>query len=107
MSKQPEIWRPSSRVSAGIYLILDLCLVTRFDMYPTLLVPDGACMIDRRMGVYGYPLEIQSLFYAALQAARELLLPGDQGDAYIQSVDNRWAICFTMSASITGWISIA
>jgi len=58
-------------------------------MYPTLLVPDGACMIDRRMGVYGYPLEIQSLFYAALQAARELLLPGDQGDAYIQSVDNR------------------
>jgi len=24
----------------GIYLILDLCLVTWFDMYPTLLVPD-------------------------------------------------------------------
>jgi len=89
MSKQPETYaRPSSRVSAG-HLILDLCLVTWFDMYPTLLVPDGACMIDRRMGVYGYPLEIQSLFYAALQAARELLLPGDQGDAYIQSVDNR------------------
>jgi hypothetical protein len=73
----------------GIYLILDLCLVTRFDMYPTLLVPDGAFMIDRRMGVYGYPLEIQTLFYAALQAARELLLPGNQGDPYIQSVDNR------------------
>ncbi len=73
----------------GIYLILDLCLVGRFDMYPTLLVPDGAFMIDRRMGVDGYPLEIQALFYAALRAARELLLPGNQGDPYIQSVDNR------------------
>jgi hypothetical protein len=26
----------------GIRLILDLCLVKRFDMYPTLLVPEGA-----------------------------------------------------------------
>ena len=32
-------------------LILRLCLETRFDMYPTLLVPDGSFMIDRRMGV--------------------------------------------------------
>jgi hypothetical protein len=60
---------------AGIKLILDLCLVKRFDMYPTLLVPDGAFMIDRRMGVFGRPLEIQALFYAALLAADELLLP--------------------------------
>jgi len=44
-------------------------------MFPTLLVPDGSFMIDRRMGVYGYPLEIQALFYAALQVANELLLP--------------------------------
>jgi len=73
----------------GIQLILDLCLVARFDMYPTLLVPDGSCMIDRRMGVYGYPLEIQALFYAALRAARELLLPGDGGDTYIQAVHTR------------------
>lgn len=73
----------------GIHLILDLCLVARFDLYPTLLVPDGAFMVDRRLGVYGYPLEIQSLFYAALRAARELLLPGDPGDLYIQAVDNR------------------
>lgn len=73
----------------GIHLILELSLVARFDMYPTLLVPDGAFMIDRRLGVYGYPLEIQALFYAALRAARELLLPGDSGDTYIQAVDNR------------------
>jgi hypothetical protein len=73
----------------GIHLILELCLVARFDMYPTLLVPDGAFMIDRRMGVYGYPLEIQVLFYAALRAARELLLPSDAGNTYIHAVNNR------------------
>lgn len=61
----------------GMRLILRLCLETRFDMYPTLLVPDGSFMIDRRMGVYGYPLEIQALFYAALRSAEELLLPND------------------------------
>lgn len=59
----------------GIGLILDLCMVKRFDMYPTLLVPEGAFMIDRRMGVYERPLEIQALFYTALLAADELLLP--------------------------------
>lgn len=57
----------------GIRLILELCFSDRFDREPTLLVPDGACMIDRRMGIYGYPLEIQTLFYAALRAADELL----------------------------------
>jgi hypothetical protein len=58
----------------GIRLILRLCLETQFDMHPTLLVPEGAFMIDRRMGVNGYPLEIQSLFYAALRSAQELLV---------------------------------
>lgn len=72
----------------GIRLILELCLVSRFDMYPTLLVPDGACMIDRRMGISGHPLEIQSLFYAALRAARELLLVEDNQDI-IQAINNR------------------
>lgn len=73
----------------GMRLILDLCLVARFDMYPTMLVPDGAFMIDRRMGVYGRPLEIQALFYAALLTARELLLADAQGNRYIQAVDER------------------
>jgi hypothetical protein len=72
----------------GLHLILELCLEARFDMYPTLLVPDAAFMIDRRMGVYGYPLEIQALFYAALRAAHELLLP-DPDDTYLKVVDNR------------------
>lgn len=73
----------------GIHLILQLCLEARFDLFPTLLVPDGSFMIDRRMGVYGYPLEIQALFYAALRTARELLLPGDPGDTYIRAVETR------------------
>ncbi|MEM7726619.1 MAG: glycoside hydrolase 100 family protein [Cyanobacteria bacterium P01_A01_bin.45] len=62
----------------GIKLILDLCLMSRFDMFPTMLVPDGSYMIDRRMGVYGHPFDVQALFYAALRAAEELLIPGDE-----------------------------
>ena len=72
----------------GIRLILDLCLVTKFDMYPTLLVPDGASMIDRRMGMYGYPLDIQSLFYAGLCAAHELLYPNKDNQKIIKVLDN-------------------
>lgn len=76
----------------GIRLILQLCLVTRFDMYPMVLVPDGASMIDRRMGLYGHPLDIQSLFYAALQASLELLIPtADDNQSVIQGVHSRLA----------------
>ncbi|ARV59720.1 alkaline invertase [Nostocales cyanobacterium HT-58-2] len=72
----------------GIRLIMELCLATRFDMYPTLLVPDGACMIDRRMGIFGHPLEIQALFFAALRAARELLICRGNEDI-VTAIDNR------------------
>lgn len=34
--------------------ILELYLRERFEYTPTLLVPDGSFMIDRRMGVYGH-----------------------------------------------------
>jgi glycogen debranching enzyme len=73
----------------GIRLILELCLSARFDMYPTLLVPDGACMIDRRMGINGHPLEIQALFYTALRAAKELLLDNQENANINQAVNNR------------------
>ncbi|WP_239033159.1 glycoside hydrolase 100 family protein [Leptothermofonsia sichuanensis] len=73
----------------GIRLILELCLVTRFDMYPMVLVPDGASMIDRRMGLYGHPLDIQSLFYAALRASLELLIPNQENQMIIHAVNNR------------------
>jgi glycogen debranching enzyme len=76
-------------VQHGIRLILDLCLTARFDMFPTMLVPDGSFMIDRRMGVYGYPLDIQALFFAALRSAQELLVPDEKNAAYIEAVNQR------------------
>ena len=74
----------------GIKLILELCLLSRFEMFPTLLVPDGSFMIDRRMGVYGHPLEIQSLFYIAMRSARELLRSDhEDGRSYLQAINSR------------------
>jgi hypothetical protein len=73
----------------GIRLILTLCMVTRFDMYSMVLVPDGASMIDRRMGLYGHPLDIQSLFYAALRASIELLIPNQENQNMISGVHCR------------------
>ena len=43
-------------------------------------------MIDRRMGVHGYPFDIQSLFFAALSAARELL---EEGDPLLNAITER------------------
>lgn len=66
---------PQPILRRAIRLILSLYLSHRFDAEPMILVPDGACMIDRRMGLNGYPLEIQTLFYAGLQVARQFLKP--------------------------------
>lgn len=76
-------------VQEGIRFILELCLVTRFDMYPMVLVPDGASMIDRRMGMYGHPLDIQSLFYAALRSSLELLVENEDNQKMIQGIHSR------------------
>ncbi|PSO51142.1 MAG: alkaline invertase [Cyanobacteria bacterium SW_9_44_58] len=57
----------------GIYLILKLCLANGFSTTPLMLVPEATFMIDRRLSVHGYPLEIQVLFYMALSAASNLL----------------------------------
>jgi glycogen debranching enzyme len=80
-----------TKFQQAIKLILEMCLAHRFAMYPTMLVPDGSFMIDRRMGVYEHPLEIQVLFYAALRAARELLLPIKDNIFFIQKVNQRLA----------------
>lgn len=53
--------------------ILHLCLKDSFEVSPALLVPDGCSMIDRRMGIYGHPLEIQTLFYGVLRVVHDLL----------------------------------
>lgn len=50
-------------MQTGIKMILKLCLADGFDMFPTLLVTDGSCMIDRRMGIHGHPLEIQVVLF--------------------------------------------
>ncbi|KAL3651383.1 hypothetical protein CASFOL_004385 [Castilleja foliolosa] len=76
-------------VQTGIKLILNLCLSDGFDMFPSLLVTDGSCMIDRRMGIHGHPLEIQALFYSALLCSRELLSLDDGSKNLVRAVNNR------------------
>ncbi|OMO57429.1 Six-hairpin glycosidase-like protein [Corchorus capsularis] len=76
-------------VQTGIKMILRLCLADGFDMFPTLLVTDGSCMIDRRMGIHGHPLEIQALFYSALLCAREMLTPEDGSADLVRALNNR------------------
>ncbi|GLT75412.1 hypothetical protein SLA2020_471420 [Shorea laevis] len=76
-------------VQTGIKMILKLCLADGFDMFPTLLVTDGSCMIDRRIGIHGHPLEIQALFYSALLCAREMLAPEDGSADLIRALNNR------------------
>ena len=66
--------------------ILELYLRERFESSPTLLVPDASFMIDRRMAVYGYPLEIQALYYGMLMTARELLIDNNQNKTTIENL---------------------
>ncbi|KAK6143836.1 hypothetical protein DH2020_024184 [Rehmannia glutinosa] len=76
-------------VQTGIKLILNLCLSDGFDMFPSLLVTDGSCMIDRRMGIHGHPLEIQALFYSALRCSREMLASDDGSKKLLRAITNR------------------
>ncbi|KAK1319560.1 Alkaline/neutral invertase CINV2 [Acorus calamus] len=73
----------------GMKLILSLCLSEGFDTFPTLLCADGCCMIDRRMGVYGYPIEIQALFFMALRCAQQLLRVDMGGKEFIKMIEKR------------------
>ncbi|KAK3023792.1 hypothetical protein RJ639_043408 [Escallonia herrerae] len=73
----------------GMRLILTLCLSEGFDTFPTLLCADGCSMIDRRMGVYGYPIEIQALFFMALRCALILLKHDDEGKEFADRIAKR------------------
>ena len=79
----------SKNFQEALNFILEICLGPQFEMTPTLLVPDGACMIDRPMGLSGHPLEIQALFYFALRAAREMLTKDAEGKASVDKINNR------------------
>lgn len=76
-------------VQTGLKMILNLCLTDGFDMFPSLLVTDGSCMIDRRMGIHGHPLEIQALFYSALRCSREMLSVNDASKNLVRAINNR------------------
>ncbi len=73
-------------VCAAIERVLSFYLRPQFEMLPSLLVPDGSSMIDRRMGVHGHPLDIQVLFWAGLRAGLELL---SDGHALVEQVFER------------------
>ncbi|KAG6752250.1 hypothetical protein POTOM_044472 [Populus tomentosa] len=73
----------------GIKLILTLCLSEGFDTFPTLLCADGCSMIDRRMGIYGYPIEIQALFFMALRSASSMLKHDQEGKEFIERIVKR------------------
>lgn len=73
----------------SIRLALELYLHESFETSPAMLVPDASFMIDRRMGVYGHPLEIQSLFYGMLLTAQELLIPTPDNKRLLANVKKR------------------
>ncbi|XP_020599156.1 probable alkaline/neutral invertase D [Phalaenopsis equestris] len=73
----------------GMRLILALCLSEGFDTFPTLLCADGCSMIDRRMGIYGYPIEIQALFFMALRCALAMLKHDAEGKEFIERIVKR------------------
>ncbi|KAK8921450.1 Alkaline/neutral invertase CINV2 [Platanthera zijinensis] len=73
----------------GMRLILSLCLSEGFDTFPTLLCADGCSMIDRRMGIYGYPIEIQALFFMALRCALAMLKHDAEGKEFIERIVKR------------------
>ncbi|XP_075509340.1 putative alkaline/neutral invertase D [Primulina tabacum] len=73
----------------GVRLIMTLCLSEGFDTFPTLLCADGCSMIDRRMGIYGYPIEIQALFFMALRCALAMLKPDAEGKEFIDRIVKR------------------
>jgi len=73
----------------GLQEILDLVMRESLEVYPTLLVPDGSFMIDRRLGVHGHPLEVQALFYGLLKAVRFLLSPESSNRDTLELVRDR------------------
>ncbi|KAI3985998.1 hypothetical protein MKX01_039080 [Papaver californicum] len=78
-----------SECQKGLHLILTLCLSEGFDTFPTLLTSDGSSMIDRRMGVHGYHIEIQALFFMALRCSLRLLNKDDEGKEYEERIVKR------------------
>lgn len=77
------------QVQRRMKLILNLCLSDGFNTFSTLLCADECSMIDRRMGIYGYPIEIQALFFFALRCAKQMLKPERGGKELMERIDKR------------------
>ena len=73
----------------AIRLVLQLYLHETFVTSPALLVPDASFMVDRRMGVYGHPLEIEALFYGTLVSAQELLIHNEENQNLLDVIQKR------------------
>ncbi|TVU33562.1 hypothetical protein EJB05_25387 [Eragrostis curvula] len=78
----------SPNCQRAMRLILRLCLSEGCDTSPALLCADGCSMIDRRMGIYGYPIEIQALFFMALRCSLSLLKQ-DSDDDFVNHITKR------------------
>ncbi|XWS30668.1 hypothetical protein CRYUN_Cryun23aG0005800 [Craigia yunnanensis] len=70
----------------GMRLILTLCLLEGFDTSPTILYGDGCSMINRRMDMYGYSIEIQAFFFMALRSTLSLLKHDTEGKECIKYI---------------------
>jgi len=79
----------SDEFQESMRFTLDLYLKESFETSPAMLVPDASFMIDRRMGVYGHPLEIQALLYGMLSTAQELLLPTPENERLLSNSKKR------------------
>ena len=78
------------KITDAVKEILAHYLPAHFELIPTLLVPDGAFMIDRRMGMYGHPLDIQVLLYTAFRSASEILeISREKNNEKIQEINHR------------------
>ncbi|GJM90091.1 hypothetical protein PR202_ga06338 [Eleusine coracana subsp. coracana] len=78
----------SPNCQRAMRLVLRLCLSEGCDTSPALLCADGCSMIDRRMGIYGYPIEIQALFFMALRCSLSLLKQ-DSDDDFVNHITRR------------------
>jgi len=79
----------SQKFQDSMRMVLQMYLKESFETSPAMLVPDASFMIDRRMGVYGHPLEIQALFYGMLQTALELLKPVPENESLLLTAKKR------------------
>ncbi|MFV2057586.1 MAG: glycoside hydrolase 100 family protein, partial [Thiohalomonadales bacterium] len=79
----------TAEFQSSMIMSVRMYLSESFETSPAMLVPDASFMIDRRMGVYGHPLEIQALFYGMLRTAHDLILPNKENIDLLKNIKKR------------------